>query len=302
MGEAGNAPNFVNVGPGRCGTSWLFQMLQAHPDIAMARVKETEYFNSNFDRDDAWYVEHFPQSAKAVGEVSNMYYVDSAVPERIHAFDPNMKIIFNVRDPEDLFRSMTSFAARRGIEVDDIAALLDMPIGRIMGSGWSERARSGNLNRGDEVPLREAVLLSRYVRRFADVFPHEQIFLMEYDRIAQAPGELLRDLYTFLGVRPDFVPEGADKKVNAAIAPRFRVVGQLATKVSFTLRRLGAHGLLTRLHQSNLVKRLFYRRIESADIVATADLPVAFREALAAERRAMAELLASLDREKEQLA
>ena len=47
-----------------------------------------------------------------------MYYVDSAVPERIHAFNPDMKIIFNVRDPEELLLSMASFAARRGIEIE----------------------------------------------------------------------------------------------------------------------------------------------------------------------------------------
>ena len=49
-------PNFINIGPGRCASSWLLEVLESHPQISMARIKETEYFNTNFDKGAAWYL------------------------------------------------------------------------------------------------------------------------------------------------------------------------------------------------------------------------------------------------------
>ena len=51
-------PTFINIGPGRCATSWLLEALKAHPEIEMSKVKETEYFNTHFQRDTDWYHSH----------------------------------------------------------------------------------------------------------------------------------------------------------------------------------------------------------------------------------------------------
>ena len=78
----GVRPTFINIGPGRCATSWLLEALKAHPEIEMAKVKETEYFNTNFDRDVDWYESHFSvgsNNAQAIGEISNNYYLDASV-------------------------------------------------------------------------------------------------------------------------------------------------------------------------------------------------------------------------------
>ena len=55
----------------------MHQVLRSHPDIAMASIKETEYFNNNLDRGSAWYSSKFPDTkATAIGEISNNYYLD----------------------------------------------------------------------------------------------------------------------------------------------------------------------------------------------------------------------------------
>ncbi len=251
-------PGFINVGPGRSGTSWLMEMLGAHPEIAMARVKETEFFNTHHARGTDWYLAHFETPGRAVGEISNMYYVDEDVAGRIHAFDPDMRIIFNVRDPGDLLASMIAYGVRRGMAADD-PAILATPIGQVMGSGYNQRRGAGTLTRGDEVPLAEAVMLSRYIAPFRALFPPEQIYFLVYDRIATEPRALLEEIYGFLGVDPAFVPQGADEVVNPAITPRIRWLGALIPRVTFLLRRIGAYGLLGRLHRSRLIKRLLYR-------------------------------------------
>ena len=37
-------PTFVGIGSMRCGSTWLYQVLQCHPDIRMGNLKEVDFF------------------------------------------------------------------------------------------------------------------------------------------------------------------------------------------------------------------------------------------------------------------
>ena len=251
-------PTFINIGPGRCATSWLFEVLKAHPEIGMANVKETEFFNSNFSNGIDWYEKHFQEPGKAVGEISNCYYLEPSVAKRIHDYHPEMKILINVRDPYTLMQSFHGFGLRRGIELGPLTESLDAPIGRLMGSGYSYRERRGILNPGDKHSLLDSVMLSCHLKPFIELFPDDQVYFVIYERMRDEQTEVLREIYEFLGVDSDFVPADAEKVVNASITPKSKMVARLATNVSYVLRRAGAYGLLSRLHQSRLIKRIFY--------------------------------------------
>ncbi|MEQ1904587.1 MAG: sulfotransferase domain-containing protein [Pirellulaceae bacterium] len=259
MKSPSQKPTFINVGPGRCATTWMYEILKAHPDISMAMVKETEFFNTNFQNGQAWYENHFsPSTCTAIGEISNAYYVDPRVAERVRKYNPQMKIIFNLRKPQDLLQSFYGFALRRGLQFASSTEALAAPIGRIMGSGYDFRRKKNCLNPGDQVTLLDSVLLSQKIRTFKEVFPPEQIYFFVYERLKQENEQLLKEIYRFLGVDHKFIPDLAHKVINAAIVPNSKIVARLATKVSFGLRRIGAYQLLSRLHRSELIKKLFY--------------------------------------------
>ena len=278
-GSAKNIPSFINVGPGRCATSWLHEILQAHPEVATASVKETEYFNSNFHQGDAWYLKHFEEAndpAKiASGEISNCYYTEPAVAQRAKEFNPQMRIIFNLRDPYTLMQSFHGFGIRRGIELGPLESSLDVHIGRLMGSGYNFRERRKTLNHGDQVSLLESVLLSKHILPFLEAFPPEQIYFFVYERLRTERDTVLREIYDFIQVDSSFVPPASEQVVNAAITPKSKRVAKLATSVSYLLRRAGAYGLLSRLHQSRLIKKIFY-----SDNAATSTTKVNPREIL----------------------
>jgi Sulfotransferase domain len=261
MKSPSQKPTFINVGPGRCATTWMYEILKAHPDISMAMVKETEFFNTNFQKGQAWYENHFPPSTcTAIGEISNAYYVDHRVAERIRKYNPQMKIIFNLRKPKDLLQSFYGFGLRRGLQFSSPTEALAAPIGRVMGSGYDFRRKKNCLNPGDQVTLLDSVLLSQSLKTFSEIFPPEQIYFFVYERLNHDHEQLLKEIYRFLGVDREFVPDLADKVINAAIVPNSKLVARLATKVSFGLRRIGAYQLLSRLHRSELIKRLFYSK------------------------------------------
>jgi hypothetical protein len=255
----GNRPTFIDIGPGRCGTSWLFEVLSAHPAVAMATVKETEYFNTHFRHGKGWYEAHFPVSNRAIGEISNNYYLDAEAARRIQAYDPNMKIIVNIRQPYSLLWSFYQFGIRRGYDFAGLDRTLDEPIGRIMGSGYEHRRKAGSTTAADNVTLLDSVLLERRLRPYFDSFPRHNIYVLIYERIETDSAALLSEIYDFLGVDPTFRPPAAAAVVNAALRPRSRVLARITTNVSYALRKMRAHRLLGRLHRSVTIKRLLYQ-------------------------------------------
>lgn len=252
-------PGFINVGPGRCASSWLLEALESHPDIVMARIKETEFFNTNYDKGYQWYENLFPSSdAVVVGEISNCYYVDPNVPERIRQYEPGMKIIVNVRDPFSLLRSFHVFGLRRGLKLGSLAEDLQFPIGRIMGSGYEQREKRNALTAGDQVSLIDAVMLSRHLKPYLESWPRDQLYIFVFERLKTERDKVLRELYEFLEVDPNHTPPVADTVVNAGIVPKSKWLARLATEVAYFLRRVGAYGVLDKLKKSRVLKQLFF--------------------------------------------
>lgn len=101
--------NFMIVGAAKSGTTSLARLLALHPSICISDPKEIYYFNKTIDWDNPeklkHYHSHFHNTPnKIVGEASTLYsdfprYLDTE--QRIFAYNPNMKIIFIMRNPVD---------------------------------------------------------------------------------------------------------------------------------------------------------------------------------------------------------
>ena len=268
----------------------MHQALRSHPEVSMASVKETEYFNTNLDKGRDWYESKFPHpESPAVGEISNNYYLDPVIAKLIRTHNPKMKIVFNLRDPEDLLRSMYSFGQRRGLPFYGHHEDLEMPIGRVMGSGYQTRARNSSLAATDTPTLFEASLLSRYIAPYLENFDSSQVHFFILERMKDDPSKELALLYEFLDVDPSHIPESADEKVNDAIVPKSQLLAKLATTTAFKLRGIGADRLLTSLHDSEALKKVLFRRQAGESI----DLPLnsVDRETLARERGRIGDLV-----------
>lgn len=254
-------PNFINVGPGRCASSWLLEVLQAHPEIGMAKIKETEFFNTNYKRGCQWYESLFAGcDGQVVGEISNCYYTQPEVADRISAYNPETKIIINVRDPFSLLSSFHGFGIRRGLPLTEVENDLDFHVGKVMGSGYDHRAKKGILNSGDTESLLEAVMLARHLRPFFDVFPPDQIYVFIFERLKTQSVEVVQEIYRFLEVDETFQPPVTGERVNEAIVPKSKMLGKVAMNLAFFLRRIGAYKILDELKKSRLVKKLFYSK------------------------------------------
>ena len=96
-------PNVLVVGAAKCGTTSLHEYLDRHPEIAMAREKELDFFveQKNWSRGVDWYERQFA-AAPVRGESSPSYTAYPryrGVPERIRRIVPDAKLVYLVRDP-----------------------------------------------------------------------------------------------------------------------------------------------------------------------------------------------------------
>ena len=103
----GALPNLIIIGGLKCGTTSLHHYLSLHPEIAMSRPKELNFFvaelNWPLGRD--WYAAHFDPKAPVRGE-SSPHYTNSpafaGVADRMRdILGEAVRLIYVVRDPID---------------------------------------------------------------------------------------------------------------------------------------------------------------------------------------------------------
>jgi hypothetical protein len=93
------------IGAMKAGTSSLHRYLDLHPDIAMSKKKELDYFlgDKNWKKGSLWYASKLRWSTcKYIGESSPNYtklHMHPRVAERIHEVAPEARLIFSARDP-----------------------------------------------------------------------------------------------------------------------------------------------------------------------------------------------------------
>jgi hypothetical protein len=96
-------PNLIIIGAMKAGTTSLHAYLGQHPDIAMSRPKELDFFlERSANRTLAWYASHFDAEARIRGEASPSYSkfpYHRGVPARMHALLPEARLVYIVRDP-----------------------------------------------------------------------------------------------------------------------------------------------------------------------------------------------------------
>ena len=206
--------HFFVVGAQRSGTTYLYELLDAHPEIEMARPvrPEPKFFLHEATRDlgaaDYEAACFDPGStARVRGEKSTSYIESEAAAERIRAVFPDARIVFLLREPAARAVSNYRFSVANGLEtlsMWDAFAREEDRVGR-----YDARAVSVSpfayQQRGHYVD---------YVDVYARIFPREALHLMLHEDLVRGP-DAIAALYAFLGVDSSFRPEVLGQVVNA---------------------------------------------------------------------------------------
>jgi hypothetical protein len=208
-------PDFLLIGGQRCGTTSLHRYLSSHPAVGMAFRKEVSFFDANWPRGEDWYRAHFPSALSrslarrrsggpyAAGEATPYYLFHPAVPERVAATVPDVRLVALLREPVERAWSGWQLQRALGTEPLDFADALAAEPERL--AGEEERLvgdptyRSRN-HRHFSYAAR-GMYADQLERWFAAV-PREQLLVLESGALFANPGATVGRVLDFLGL-PD---------------------------------------------------------------------------------------------------
>ncbi|WP_412552915.1 sulfotransferase family protein [Shimia sp. MIT1388] len=238
--SANKHPNMIVVGAGKAGTTSLHRYLSSHPRVFGTKEKELMYFTKHFDKGPKWLEPHFPEGTDAdiFFETTPQYsFRDDfpGVPQRIHEFDPDMKILYVVREP--LSRIVSHFNHWAATKPD----------------------KFNNLEKSLSLPEHRKVFVDRtryhyQISAYLDVFPTEQVRVVFLEDLKNNFEVTLNSLFEFLGVpqtaaeiSPEVFNRGTDRDIRGPqwrvgnIPPQLRtdIAKELAEDVQKLLKHCG---------------------------------------------------------------
>jgi hypothetical protein len=233
--------DFIGIGSGKSGSTWLYDNIVKHPEICDRNLKELNYFSDLYDEHPVeWYESQFKSCGPHLlkGEFSVTYIMHPDAAARIQAHFPDVKLLAIVRDPVKRTFSNYLHSLRKG----DIVKSLSF-------SEFIDDEE--NLK-----PARYADALAEYYARF----PREQILVLVLEEFLRDPRAGYREVFSFLGVKDvRFLPPDHEARRNEARAYRYLWIENLLVRAYRWLSRKGYTRLVKRIVDSgvgNIVRRL----------------------------------------------
>lgn len=211
MSEKKNIPNFFIVGAPKCGTTALDYHLSLHPEIFMAK-KELHYFGSDLgmihdDLSEDDYLNLFNDTeSKIKGESSVWYLYSKKAAKEIKAFNPNAKIIIQLRKPSEMIPSLHSQYVYNGIEsLKAFEEAFEYDI--------SNEAKACSLFNIRPKYI-DSAMYNEQVQRFLNVFDTKNVLIVLHDDLSRNFNQIYQQTLQFLGVNnTSFLP--SEQQINA---------------------------------------------------------------------------------------
>ena len=191
-------PNTLLIGERKTGTFNIVQFLVAiNSQIITSMTGETHFFdvNGKYARGLKWYRKNMAPSCP--GDIiivkTPSYLRTSIVPQRVHDWNKDVKLIVSLRDP--VARAISDFYFEQRV------------IHNYIGETFTQLALDKH---GQVDPSFPPVTRSLYYMNFVQwlrYFPLEQFHVVDADAFAHNPSEELMKIELFLGLEPACTPD-----------------------------------------------------------------------------------------------
>lgn len=197
--------DFAIIGAQKSGTTALSQFLDQHPDIAMARPKETHLFDvvdgkpdSDPGHIDKLYAAFFEgaREGQLRGEATPIYLYWPETLTSIHAYEPDLKLIVLLRNPVDRAISHYEMEKQRGNEPQSLFRALML-----------ERRRLNEDQNPRLMPsttrfhsYRDRGFYSEQLAHLYRLFPKNQVLVLHMQDLLTRHNETLAQVFRFLQV------------------------------------------------------------------------------------------------------
>lgn len=206
--------NFIIVGAQKSASTFVHHCLDEHPNVFIPKGEIPFFESPDYEEagKDLSSIDHYFS-----GETRDMvlgikrpnYLTIAEVPDRIKEHIPNCKVIAVLRNPID--RAVSAYY--HNINFGFLPAL-DVNVGiKLILDGDKEFL--SKYPRAVEVL--EFGLYGAALERYFDRFGQKSALVLFQDDIVSRPSEVLKRLYSFVGVSDDFVPEARKTRPMAVV-------------------------------------------------------------------------------------
>lgn len=201
------------IGAQRSGSTYLYHLLNTHPQVLMAQPvrPEPKYFLTDAlyakgrEFYENTYFNSYSNETRYLGEKSTSYIESETVAQRIRQFYPDARIVMILRDPVQRAWSNYSFSVQHGLEPLGFEAALAAEPDRLCHAAFSPSVNPyAYRRRGHYID---------YVNNYLKVFDVNQLCILIFEEIACNLVEV-QTLYRWLNIEDSFIPPSLGKVIN----------------------------------------------------------------------------------------
>lgn len=192
-------PDFMIIGAMKAATSAIYDYLSHHPRVLRRYPKELHFFTLHFQQGLDWYLSQFSPirtnekgQPLLTGEASPTYLIDPQAPARIKQFFPKTKFIVSLRNPTDRAISHYHHQVKR---VQNERRSLAEAFSETELASLSSKAGSATRH------YIENGLYAKHLKNWLEVFPREQILILNYHDLENHPEKFVQRVFEFLNLQ-----------------------------------------------------------------------------------------------------
>lgn len=213
------SPDFMVIGAMKAATSAIYNYISRHSRVLERNPKEIHFFSKAYVYQEGWnwYLSQFAIKQKIVsdrdiivGEASPSYISDPNAAGKIKQAFPNIKIVASLRNPTD--RAISHYHHQVKRVKDETREITEA----FSPEEIAKSIEAIKLFGGDEFALRRRGnwRTSRYLynglyalqlRTWLEVFPPEQLLILDFHQLEKEPDIFLDKLFTFLDLQDEML-------------------------------------------------------------------------------------------------
>jgi hypothetical protein len=222
--------DFFFIGFPKSGSTTFYYLLKEHPDIFAPEIKEPKFFCTDINRqlknnlgknyfqlinsEDEYAYLFNNADNKIKGDFNPFNIFSEDAPRNILKYNPHAKILISIREPVSFLRSFHFQSLYRLIEDEpDFLKALSLE---------KNRRANKNIPKYCNYPFflyySSLIDYKKYISRFFDAFPLENIKIFLFDDIVKNEIGIYKDILHFLNVKNlDYEPTKPDRNPSHAL-------------------------------------------------------------------------------------
>ncbi len=212
----GALPDFLVIGVGKGGTTFLYHLLGQHPHVEPAATKEVHFFGNLYDEGVEWYRQNFPAPRWKDGRMTitgeaSPHIAHPLAPERVAEVVPRARLIALLRNPVDRAYSRYQQMVRRGRITRSFEEDIELEKAQLLAS--VRRGRYGaEVDESSPGYTGDCIYKGLYVdhlTRWSEFFDREQMLILKSEDFFTRPQEILQQVFGFLDL-PEWEPDPSE--------------------------------------------------------------------------------------------